>query len=79
MALHEGVRIRIVRGNPTPEEVAAALLALDGVALDRVAPAPARTPTSQTPWQRAARLEGLGGAPLTGADDPRLRRLYPFE
>lgn len=68
MTVPEGARLRIVRGNPTAEEIVAVLLALGQTATTRV-----KAPAGQRPWQRAARLEGLGGAPLASAGDPRLR------
>lgn len=63
--------LRIVRGNPTAEEVVAVLLVLE-----QTVAAQTKTPASQPPWQRAARLEALGGAPLASADDPRLSGRY---
>jgi Acyl-CoA carboxylase epsilon subunit len=70
MSLAPNSRIQIARGNPTAEEIAAVLVALDQEA-GEIAIISAGQP--QPPWQRAARLEGLGGAPPSSADDPRLR------
>ncbi|MGH8902452.1 MAG: acyl-CoA carboxylase subunit epsilon [Egibacteraceae bacterium] len=61
-----GTRLKVTRGQPTAEEVVAVLLALDQVTAGQV-----ETPAVQPPWQRAARLEGLGSAPLTSASDLR--------
>lgn len=68
MSLVSGTRIEVRRGNPTAEEVVAILLASD-----QAAPAGVPTAPGSPGWQRAARLEGLGGAPLSSANDPRLR------
>ena len=70
MTLADGTRLRILRGDATAEQVAALLVALDHAA---TAPKTAR-PALERAWQRAARLEGLGGAPVQAADDPRLHR-----
>jgi hypothetical protein len=67
VSLREGSWLRIVRGNPTPEEIAALVLALDEA--ETASSPPARTIPA---WQRAARLEALGAAPVRGANDPRL-------
>lgn len=52
--LPDGARVRI-RGNPTPEEVAAVAIALDRLAAER------RDRPRPRPWQHAARLESVGG------------------
>jgi hypothetical protein len=67
--LVSGARIRIISGNPTAEEVVAVLVALDQAAVTQP-----KAPAGIPPWQRAARLEGLSGAPLSSAADPRLQR-----
>lgn len=54
--LADGTRLR-VGGNPTAEEIAAVLLALDQAAAQDAA---ARHRPRPPAWQRAARLEGLG-------------------
>lgn len=53
--LRDGTRVEIT-GNPTPEEVAAVVIALDR-ALERGAGGAARRPG----WQEAARREAVGG------------------
>lgn len=57
--LRDGTRI-VVTGNPTPEELAAALVAVHRARDDATAPA-AKPPA----WQVAARLEGAGHRPLS--------------
>ena len=47
-----------ISGNPTPEEIAAVVVALDQVA---AADAAARRPLRRPPWQHAARVEAVGG------------------
>ncbi len=70
-SLPEGTRLRVVDGGATPEEAVAVLLALElAAAADASAAAPPRRPA----WQRAARLEALGQAPVASAVDPRLDR-----
>lgn len=54
--LPDGTRM-IVTGNPTPEEVAAVVVALDATAAADAAPRGARRPA----WQYAGRLEAIGG------------------
>lgn len=73
MNLPPGTRLRI-RQKATAEEIVAVLLALD-----QAAAAEAALPPRPLRWQRAARLESLGGAPLTSASDPRLRSLPATE
>lgn len=73
MSLPPGTRLRILCGNPTDEELAVLVLALDLAVPGPVpAAAPDAGPGTGSAWQRAARLEGLGAAPLLSADDPRL-------
>lgn len=63
--LGDGTRLAFRRGNPTPEEVAAVVVALDAARRHegehRARPAPA--------WQRAARLEAVGGGPVSSPAD----------
>ncbi|MGH8898024.1 MAG: hypothetical protein ACRDZ4_13630 [Egibacteraceae bacterium] len=67
MSLAFSTRLQVIRGQPTAEEVVAASLALD-----LAADGDTHRPAPQPPWQRAARLEALGSAPLASASDPRL-------
>ncbi|MGH8929429.1 MAG: acyl-CoA carboxylase subunit epsilon [Egibacteraceae bacterium] len=69
MSLRPGTWVRVVRGAPTPEQLAALVLTLDQAMASGDDAPPARKPPA---WQRAARLEGLGAAPLVSATDPRL-------
>ncbi len=69
MSLLPGSRMRVLHGAPTPEQLAALVLALDEAMAPGDESPPARKPPA---WQRAARLEALGAAPLTTAADPRL-------
>jgi hypothetical protein len=66
--------LQILHGHPTAEDVAVVLLVFDQAMTTRVK-------AGQSPWQRAARLEGLGGAPLASTHDPRFatygQRWYP--
>jgi acyl-CoA carboxylase epsilon subunit-like protein len=73
MSLPSGTHLCILRGNPTPEQLAALILALDQVPSSDASSAHPRSSN----WQRAARLESLGGAPLKSADDPRLHHQRP--
>ena len=63
------VRLAVVAGSPDAGELAASTVSLLGLA-SASAPPPARGPDPG--WPRAARLEGIGGAPFTSAADPRL-------
>ena len=56
-----------VRGDATPEETAAVVVALSALAV----PSAPERPRWQA-WSRAARLEGLGQAPVSSSRDPRL-------
>jgi hypothetical protein len=73
MGLPSGAHLRILRGNPTPEQLAAFILALDQAISSGASSGHPRSSN----WQRAARLESLGGAPLQSAADPRLHRQDP--
>ncbi len=55
IGLPGGTRLRI-DGNPTPEEVAAVTLAVDRLLAEE-----RQRATHRHPWQRAARLESVGG------------------
>jgi hypothetical protein len=68
VSLRPGTRLRILGGSPTPEQIAALVLAVDQLLAEK-APGP-----PQPGWQRAARVEGLGGAPLESSRDARLAR-----
>jgi hypothetical protein len=63
--LRPGARIAVT-GNPTPDEVAALVLALDRPAGDGRDPGPRRPA-----WQQAARLEAVGGASVRSPRDLR--------
>ncbi|MGH8906341.1 MAG: acyl-CoA carboxylase epsilon subunit [Egibacteraceae bacterium] len=73
MSLPPDARVHVLRGDPTPEQLAVLIAALDQATPDIVVPGPA-----PRAWRRAARLEGLGDAPLKSADDPRLHDPSPF-
>jgi Acyl-CoA carboxylase epsilon subunit len=72
MSLPPAASLRILRGNPTPEQLAALILALGQATFEDASRAHPQTSTQSSHWQRAARLENLGGAPVTSAADPRL-------
>lgn len=58
-------QLRVVAGGtPTPEELAALVVALTPTGGDGPGPAP-----GPAPWQRAAMLEGIGGRPATSPAD----------
>lgn len=62
-----GLRV-VGGGEPTPEELAALVVALTPVAVP--AAAVGDTGADRTPaWARAARLESVGHAPAVSADD----------
>lgn len=66
-ALRDGARVVVRAGQPTPEELAALVVALD--ASDAAQAGERRRPVSGPAWQRAARLEAAGvGRPATPAD-----------
>jgi hypothetical protein len=68
IGLADGTRMR-VRGAPTPEQVAALVVAVDATrAADRRADRP---PARRPAWLLAARMEGVGGRPRAGAADVR--------
>lgn len=62
--LRDGARVAVTAGNPTPEEVAAVLAALD--AARRVDEA-SRRPEGTPAWLRAARREAVGGRLMTAS------------
>lgn len=69
--LPDGTRLAFRRGNPTAEEVAAVVVALDAARRRERAPRVAAAPA----WQRAAHLEAVGGGPVSSpADLPRVSR-----
>ena len=61
--LPDGTRVTI-SGNPTPEEIAAVLTALDTVAASDRKPQPRRPG-----WQEAARREAVGGRAVRSRAD----------
>jgi hypothetical protein len=66
--LADGTLVRVSGGNPSPEEAAAVILALDAAARADSARRGPRRPA----WQLAARLESLGARPIgSAADLPR--------
>lgn len=76
-ALGDGARLAVRAGRPTPEELAALVIALDLHGSGRRATA-ADTRAAQPAWQRAARWEGAGLGPLaTRGDVERLDRHRP--
>ena len=68
MSLASGARLQVLRGDPTPEQIAALVLALDQAEPE------APTAIRRGGWQLAARLEGLGGLRIGSAADARLHR-----
>lgn len=60
-------RIRIT-GNPSPEEIAAVVMALDQAAADDAAAAARRVPPRPA-WQYAGRLESVGGRIVRAPSD----------
>jgi hypothetical protein len=68
VSLASGTRLRVLRGDPTPEQIAALVLALDQAEPE------APTVPRRGGWQLAARLEGLGGLRIGSASDARLYR-----
>ncbi len=58
-------QMQIVTPSASPEEAAAVMAAVDRFLRDTTPPPQAETP-ARNPWQRAARLEGVG----YGLDDP---------
>lgn len=54
----------VLRGDPSPEELAALVLAVDVAAVAR-----ARQALQPPAWLRAARREGLGAAPVASPAD----------
>lgn len=66
-ALRHGARVVVRAGQPTPEELAALVAALDASAAGQADER--RRPVSGPAWQRAARLEAAGvGRLATPAD-----------
>lgn len=63
------IRITLSAGDPTDEELAAATVALLGLA----GGAPAPTPAAPPAWGRAARFEATGQAPFRTSNDARLQ------
>lgn len=61
-------RLRILSGDPSAEEIAAIVVALDPAR--RPAASPAAAPGSPA-WARAARREALGGPPVASPQDLR--------
>jgi hypothetical protein len=57
--------VQIVTPSASPEEAAAVMAAVDRFLRTTTPPAPETAPATN-PWQRAARLEGVG----YGLDDP---------
>jgi hypothetical protein len=67
--LGTGARIEVRSGSPTPEDIAALVLALDHVT---VADAAVRRRAPRAPaWVRAARREAMGSAPMASPADLR--------
>jgi hypothetical protein len=69
-----GGRLRVLRGNPTAQEVVAAVVALDLAAAERAASSPAVLPR----WRQAARLEALGASQVVAAADLEAARRRPL-
>lgn len=64
--LGDGTRVDVLEGDPSHEELAAVVVALDetvGDAGDRRPPAP------RSRWRRAARMEAVGGGPVASRAD----------
>lgn len=62
-------RLTITSGSPTTEEIAVIAAVVHGLATATAAAAPRRIDPA---WTQAARLEGMGQAPLVSAADARL-------
>ncbi len=68
-----GTRLRVLRGNPTLQEMVAVVLAVD-VADAEDAEAPRPTPA----WRIAARLESVGHGSVVAASDLEAARRRPW-
>jgi acyl-CoA carboxylase epsilon subunit-like protein len=71
--MRSGASLRVLRGRPTARELAAVILAVDlATAAEHAPPVP-----KPSPWRTAARIEGVGGTPVTAAADLEAARRRP--
>lgn len=63
--LHDGTRVQVLAGNPSHDELAALVVALD----ETNARPDAHRPPARPRWRRAARVEAVGGGPVASAGD----------
>lgn len=64
--LGDGTRVDVLEGDPSHEELAAVVVALDETvrgASDH------RPPATRSRWRRAARVEAVGGGPVASRGD----------
>lgn len=65
--LGDGTRVDVLEGDPSHEELAAVVVALDE-AVTAAAGSP-HPPARRSRWRRAARVEAVGGGPVASARD----------
>lgn len=64
--LGDGTRVDVLEGDPSHEELAAVVVALDETVRDA---GDGQPPPTRSRWRRAARVEAVGGGPVASRGD----------